>query len=328
MNETMEERVKRMSQEAANEIETRRKAKEDELYRGLTFAPDIDSLSRAIGRSRGLEELVYNRGGEKVRATAKMAQSKVEKATCTFKPSINTYPAYGVSRCVADIEILEEAEERRYNADLTPVGWAESFLGSMQNASFPSSSSSLPLLCPGEEGDTDEDSLGPMRHPRTSCRRHSSSTASGGDLNILTGLRSRHFDGKHQQSKSCTVNLSEPERMSRNIREQQAAKEAKRREELIAREMEEMKECTFQPFIKSNQSNRPFNRGVPDKKPVVVRGLGRHLELKHLSLRQREEAYRREIEVFTVKNIDSFRRGEDGSTIVKVRSSFLFKMYH
>ena len=318
-----------MSQEAANDMQMRRKAKEDELYSGLTFAPDIDSLSRAIGRSRGLQELVYNRGGERVRATAKKAADKVEKAICTFKPSINPYPTFVASRSVGDIEKMEEAEERRYNADLTPVGWAESFLGSIQNASFPSSSSSysIPQSDPDEEDNTDEDSLGPTRHPRTSHRQKSSSTIGGGeDLDILNGLRSRHFDGKHHQSKSCTVNLSEPERMSRNIRRQQVAKEAKRREELIAREIEEMKECTFQPFIKTNQTNRgarTFCRGAPDVKPVVVRGLGRHLELKHLSLRQREEAYRREIEVFSVRNIDTFRRGEDGSTIVKVRIHFL-----
>ena len=323
VNETMEDRVKRMSQEAANDIEMKRKMIEEEHYSGLTFAPGIDSLSRAIGRSRGLQELVYNKGGERVRASAKKAADKIEKAICTFKPTINAYPPSAGSRSVGDIDRMEETEERRYNADLTPVGWAESFLGSMQNASFPSSSShSLPQSLPGEEGDTDEDSLGPTRHSRISSRQKSSYTGSGGeDLDILTGLRSRHFDGKHQQSKNCTVNLKEPERMSRNIREQQAAKEAKRREELIAREIEEMKECTFQPFIKTNQSHkgaRIFSRGCPDDKPVVVRGLGRHLELKHLSLKQREEAYRREIEVFSVRNIDLFRRGEDGSTIVKV----------
>ena len=48
-----------------------------------------------------------------------------------------------------------------------------------------------------------------------------------------------------------------------------------------------------------------------------MRGLGRHLELRHLSIKQREEREEREREVFTVKGIERLRRQEDGGTILK-----------
>lgn len=48
-----------------------------------------------------------------------------------------------------------------------------------------------------------------------------------------------------------------------------------------------------------------------------MRGLGRHLELRHLSIKQREEREEREREVFSVKGVDRLRRQEDGGTILR-----------
>ena len=56
--------------------------------------------------------------------------------------------------------------------------------------------------------------------------------------------------------------------------------------------------------------------------PVIVRGLSRHIELKKLSLKQKDEAEKREAEAFSVKNVDKYRRGIDGSTIVKVGNNY------
>ena len=46
------------------------RAKEEEVYGGMTFAPSIDPLSRAMGRTRGLQELVDNKAGQKVRVSS------------------------------------------------------------------------------------------------------------------------------------------------------------------------------------------------------------------------------------------------------------------
>ena len=54
-----------------------------------------------------------------------------------------------------------------------------------------------------------------------------------------------------------------------------------------------------------------------DDEPVVVRGIGRHLELRHLKNKLREEKLLRERQVFRVEHVERFRRPEDGSTIVR-----------
>lgn len=48
-----------------------------------------------------------------------------------------------------------------------------------------------------------------------------------------------------------------------------------------------------------------------------MRGLGRHLELRHLSIKQQAEKLEREKAAFSVKGIDKHRRVEDGCTVVQ-----------
>lgn len=45
------------------------------------------------------------------------------------------------------------------------------------------------------------------------------------------------------------INLKEPEKMVRAIRQQRLEREEWRRSELVAREMNELQECTFQPQV-------------------------------------------------------------------------------
>ena len=53
------------------------------------------------------------------------------------------------------------------------------------------------------------------------------------------------------------------------------------------------KECTFQPNVSISKKHVPERGG-----PVIVRGLGRHLELKEMAKKQEEERLSREEEVF------------------------------
>jgi hypothetical protein len=77
-----------------------------------------------------------------------------------------------------------------------------------------------------------------------------------------------------------TINMKMPEKMAREIRLREMEKEEKRREELLAREIDEMRECTFQP--QTNSYSRLAAAKKASTKPVVVRGLGRHMELQHM----------------------------------------------
>lgn len=120
-----------------------------------------------------------------------------------------------------------------------------------------------------------------------------------------------------KRAQNGRINMQEPEVMARDIRLHLRAKEEKRLTELKVREIEELRDCTFQPSIEHSLSS--LDRQRRDTSPVVIRGLGRHLELRHLSAKQREDALQREKEVFSVKNVDKYRRAEDGSTLVQVR---------
>ena len=285
LRETAEERAHRMSHETASGIEERRRKKVQELYGALTFAPEIDPLSRAIGRTRGLQELTENRSGQRVRDIARMTAERIQESECTFRPYINPYRDSRTS------------DERRRNVDSTPTCWTEDRFSNFTDGH-------------GElEEDIDGDSLNPIGYYKHSA---------GGSI----GLRSGQLHGKRpDHCGPSTSNLQKSCRMADNIRQHQIEREEKRRADLVAREIEEMKECTFQPSVANYPTGGP--RGANhNAAPVLVRGLGRHLELKFLSLKQREEAERREKEVFSVRNIDHFRRVEDGSTIVKVRIIF------
>ena len=116
-----------------------------------------------------------------------------------------------------------------------------------------------------------------------------------------------------------TINMHEPEKMAQQIRAQMHAKEERRRQELMGREIDELRECTFAPKVApppaSNKSLVLI--GDQDSSAPIIRGLGRHLELKVLSIRKQEEQQRREAEVFGVPNVDRYRKREDGLTAVK-----------
>ena len=125
-----------------------------------------------------------------------------------------------------------------------------------------------------------------------------------------------HHDSDSAQSRSegtrvGSINLREPERMAREIRLHQHEKDEKRRAELIVREIDELQECSFQPKI-YRQPVRQSSR------PVTVAGVGRHFELKYMKQKQDEEARQRKEDAFRVKNVETFRRKVDGSTVVEV----------
>ena len=117
-----------------------------------------------------------------------------------------------------------------------------------------------------------------------------------------------YYKNEHSINRS-RIDLKHPERMARDIKLYLNDKEEKRRSEMVAKELEELKDCTFQPNVQQY---------IPTKEePVVVKGLSRHLELQNLSSKLKEDALKREGEVFRVKNVDNFRHPVNGNTIVR-----------
>jgi hypothetical protein len=63
VNESVEERARRMSTVAAQEREQALNQKKEEIYSSFTFHPKIDPISKELGRSPDIKELVENTRG-------------------------------------------------------------------------------------------------------------------------------------------------------------------------------------------------------------------------------------------------------------------------
>ena len=133
------------------------------------------------------------------------------------------------------------------------------------------------------------------------------------------------------------IDLSNVENLTLQVSRYNAAKEEKRLEKIRLREVEELKDCTFQPRL--NTSNRKENCGKhansaggrdnmddsyvaraakmkKKNKAVVVRGLGRYLELKHLAAQKESEQKEREKRAYGVA-ANAYNKYPDGTTQVR-----------
>lgn len=90
----------------------------------------------------------------------------------------------------------------------------------------------------------------------------------------------------------CPKRSGSPEELIDRIDEFRQRREALAQQRKHAEDLRELSECTFQPAVKRT-SPSTFQRG-----PVVVRGLGRHLELSELRRRQHAEFQEKAQRVF------------------------------
>ena len=160
-------------------------------YHGqFSFKPEINPVSKILGRAMSVEELAANERNKRVKAEAARQSEEAFRETCTFKPKLVKNRASSVGR-----------------------------------------------------------------------------------------VRSK-------------IDLKEPEELMDRITQYRKEKETKLEHTRRIMEYEELKDCTFTPSI---TRSRP---ATAKKGPVVVRGLGRYLELKELAKRKEEEQRRREEKVF------------------------------
>jgi hypothetical protein len=112
------------------------------------------------------------------------------------------------------------------------------------------------------------------------------------------------------------VNVTQPETITKNIEEAKREREEWLAAARAAKEEHELDQCTFKPNLhrrlnsgKGGGGGKTAARvgaspaGSSDR-PVVVRGLGRHLELKELARRQKEEQAERERKAWCASSQD------------------------
>ena len=117
--------------------------------------------------------------------------------------------------------------------------------------------------------------------------------------------------------KQCTfkpaINTYKPPRVQKTDAERKREREARIAEERQRRDLEELNECSFQPRTNHDvpREARPMARTGRSTavKPVVVRGLARHLELKRHANKLAEEHRTRVHNAFHVAKADEWRDG-------------------
>lgn len=92
--------------------------------------------------------------------------------------------------------------------------------------------------------------------------------------------------------------FADSENLVQNIERRREIRERVLDHKRRALEYEELKECTFAPVV--NKGNPESMQGGSTK-PIVIRGLGRHLELKEKTKRMAEAQRQREEKAFLLK---------------------------
>lgn len=95
-----------------------------------------------------------------------------------------------------------------------------------------------------------------------------------------------------------SIDVTDLDTLTERIKDKERKKMAECEHVKKKKEYEELKECTFTPAIKRNLPKQPPG-------PIVVRGLGRHLELKELAQRQAEDKARRHDKAFLTNVSDN-----------------------
>ncbi|GMH71352.1 hypothetical protein TrLO_g3865 [Triparma laevis f. longispina] len=141
-------------------------------------------------------------------------------------------------------------------------------------------------------------------------------------------------DEGEPRQKAFQLNLSNPEDLTLQVTRYNEAKETERQTALREREMKELEECTFKPRTNHAAKAKPVNGSNDENKaqgggymsqhnakkskaPVVVRGLGRYLELKKLAAQKAAAQDARERKAFNVRGQSNKAKYPDGTTQVK-----------
>lgn len=132
-------------------------------------------------------------------------------------------------------------------------------------------------------------------------------------------------EGRARRAADCPFRptlAAAPRRLARSARtdaERKRDRDDKHRAALKQRELDELMECSFQPFTNNRQKReaRPQSAtGRPTAvRPVVVRGLARHLENRQRAAALAEEKRTREHAAFHVAKAEEWRQGQNHTKV-------------
>ncbi|ETO61552.1 hypothetical protein F444_20455 [Phytophthora nicotianae P1976] len=248
-SESSQQKLYRLTYNDQREAELKKQRLREEQYAQYTFKPEINPVSKALGRSSTLDELSH--------------------------PVIDIQPDPPGSKC-------SPPQERRNGNDISTRVALRSYFANkrfrsrvaleMEEASKAECTFQPTLVASKQRDGCASTSKLHNREPRSRTKLEWQSE------NLL------HLIEAERQKKADEI-------------------EAKRN----AQELKELEECTFKPNLhkprtrgkpSANGSPSPPRGTVAEEKPVIVRGLGRFLELRDRARQQQAEQKQREQKVF------------------------------
>ncbi|CAM9186727.1 unnamed protein product, partial [Ectocarpus sp. 12 AP-2014] len=262
------------------------RAKEETRWFNPTTARRTDALLRRRMPER-LEETVEERVKRMAavddhrRRNFVMTQKAKEKLECTFRPSLNP-----VTHSMAQASPLDELVNNRRGQRVRERVKAK--VSDAQACSHkPTLLAEAALLHTNAEGGV--------------ALRDGGGCAGSGERGAAAA-------GLYGPGNRYRLSVREPARMTAELRAREREQEERFNALRQEREVAEMQRCTFVP-----QTNSAILRA---EGPVLVRGLGRHLELKDVAQQRERERREREAQAFGVRP-GAVRRSVLGETIVE-----------
>ncbi|TMW65448.1 hypothetical protein Poli38472_008090 [Pythium oligandrum] len=262
----------------------KREALEDscENLRDMTFKPDIGNAERVLKELRPeriqetqqecLYRLTYH--DPKKAELKKQKLREAENAKCTFKPAINPISKALAARAESSSRApLTSIEKHQRRTDLQQY-----FAGKRAFRSR--------VAMEMDQAQRAECTFKPQLVAKPPTRTHTKPKSSSTSKLLA---KERQQDGKAIWRSDNILHMIETQRQQRDEELQ-----TKRN----ARELRELEECSFQPSIRRTSRGESKARRESEERPVVVRGLGRFLELQERAKRQQIEQKQREDKVF------------------------------
>ncbi|KAG2392949.1 hypothetical protein C9374_009526 [Naegleria lovaniensis] len=283
--------------------------KKEELE-GCTFQPSLNPVSKKITETKHSKQTFLERQQE-YEAKEKLkheALSKKEKDQYEFKPSISKVSEEICKKSISRANTMEDIYERLTNRDKKRVDHIKSAIAQEYYSKF-SFTPTINQVSNVIAAPTGLDEL--VNNTRSKKLKEELTHKIMEKENCpfqptLVSNNEKYLpDGKPRQSV-----ITEPEKYLKE-------KEMKRAKVMMELECEQLQECTFQPAITRSCKSKS---AIENQAPVVIKGLGKHLERGERAKRIEEEKKERYEEVFRPK-VHSKKQG--GVTIIE---PFSFQM--
>ncbi|EFC43992.1 hypothetical protein NAEGRDRAFT_79903 [Naegleria gruberi] len=273
--------------------------KKEELE-DCTFQPQVNPVSKKIVQSKTKQQSFFERQ-KMYEAREKMKQeymSKTEQAQYNFKPSISKTSNDICKKNLNRAGTMEDIYDRLTNRDKKRMDHIKTEIAEQYYSKF-SFHPTINQVSNVIAAPTDLEELVNNSKSKRIKEELTLKVMEKENYSFQPTLVSQN--DKYLQDRKPYAVINEQEKFLKQ-------KEIKRAKALIELECEQLQECTFQPTI---------NEGKPSLEadtPIVIKGLGRHIERRERAKRIEEERRERNEEVFRPK---VYSKKVGGATIME-----------